>query len=81
MSRTNNNEAGKQMKTAIGAANVAVGTKVTIVNKYGDEIAEGKITEVERAGFAMDSGDSVPFSVIESMTASVIKLTVSGAQL
>ena len=65
----------------IGAANVKVGTKVTIINKYGDEIAQGVITDVERGGFTMDTGDAVPFWTIASMNATEIKLTVAGAQL
>ena len=65
----------------IGAANVKVGTKVTIINKYGDEIAQGVITDVERGGFTMDTGDAVPFWTIASMNATEIKLTVTGAQL
>jgi hypothetical protein len=68
-------------ETQVGAANVTVGTKVTILNKYGDEIAEGKIIEVERGGFTLDTGDAVPFWTIASIMATEIRLTVTGAQL
>ena len=62
-------------------ANVKVGTKVTVLNKYGDEIAEGKIIDVERDGFTMDTGDAICFRHIAQMTATEIRLTVTGAQL
>jgi hypothetical protein len=63
------------------AANIAIGSTVQILNKYGDEIASGSVVEVERDGFTLDTGDAVLFRTIAQATATEIRLNVTGAQL
>ena len=56
---------------------IEVGMTVTVLNKYNDEIAEGRVTEVERDGFTLDSGEAVMFRHVSSFDGKTLKLTVA----
>jgi len=54
-----------------------IGQQMTILNKYGDEIADGRVTDVERDGFTLNTGESVLFRQISDSGKNFVKLTVS----
>lgn len=56
---------------------IEVGMTVTVLNKYNDEIAEGRVNDVERDGFCLDTGESMLFRHIASFDGKTIKLTVA----
>lgn len=56
---------------------IEVGMRVTVLNKYGDEIAEGRINDVERDGFSLDTGESILFRHVASFDGTRITLTVA----
>lgn len=61
-----------KMKTEI-----EIGKGVTILNKYGDEIAEGRVVEVERDGFTLDTGESIVFRHVTGFDGENVRLSVA----
>ena len=66
------------------ANQITEGSTLTVLNKFNDEISEGRVVEVMRDAFTIESGpyrDVFMFRHVENFDGKTVKVTVSGAWL
>jgi len=57
--------------------------KVTVLNKYSDEISEGIITEIHKNSFVIEGKDEFLFKHVarETLDAATVQLSIAGSWL
>jgi hypothetical protein len=65
------------MKTNKNTSAVRIGLRVRVLNKFGDEVADGFITDIERDGFTLSTGEAVLWRHILTVDASEVTLSVA----